>query len=260
MQSTHLKKILMLLLFFIFCGLLFAQDKKSEDELYLMHVDVVKIDKVTQYEENVKKELELWKKHGMETTIRYASKTDDNHFHFLTPLESYNDIDKQNEYWENFTNKAGAETVKELYKNYEDTYVSHRNTLIKKVVDLSYTPENPRLKPEEFKFLHFDHYYFKEGKTSEGLKLMKEFKELMIKKNSPNPYHVWIADIGDDIGKVVVVRPAKGNVDYYEESNKRMKSIAEELKEMWPRFAPLLKDFSHNNGIPKPDFLYFPSK
>ncbi len=138
MQTTHLKNFLILSLFFIFCGQLFAQDEKSKDELYLMHEDIVKIDKVTQYEENVKKELELWKKHGMETIIKYASKSDDNHFNFLTPLENYGDIEKQDEYWENFTKKVGEEIVKELYKNYEDTYVSHRNTIIKKSIDLSY--------------------------------------------------------------------------------------------------------------------------
>jgi len=260
MKQSFLNKFIISAILLMFFSQLFAQDKKAKDELYLMHEDIIKIDKVSQYEENVKKELELWKKHGMETTVKYASKTDDNHFYFLTPLDSYSEIDKQDEYWENFTKKAGEETIKELYSNYEGTYVSHKNTIIKRSVDLSYAPEKSRIKPEESKFLHFDHYYFKEGKISDGLKLMKEFKELMIKKNSPDYYNVWISDIGGDIGWVVVTRSGKNNVDYYEESNKRMKSISEELKEMWPRFSKTLKHFTHNNGSPKPEFTYFPGK
>ena len=155
---------------------------------------------------------------------------------------------------------AGEETVKKLYENYEGTYVSHKNVIIKKRSDLSYWPENNRLKAEEVKFLHFDHYYFKEGKFDEGMKLMKEFKELMIKKKSTDGYTVWTSDIGGNIGQVVVVRAAKNNVDYYQESNKRMESVSEELKEMWPRFAPTLKHFTHNNGSTKPEFLYSPGK
>jgi hypothetical protein len=260
MKAINLKSFLFLILVFILYTPLLGQDEKPKDELYILHQDVIKIDKVKQYEDNVKKELELWKKHGMETTVKYASKTDDNKFNFLTPLDSYADLDKQDEQWANFSQKAGEETIKNLYKDYEGTYISHKNVIIKKRVDLSYWPENGRLKGEKVEFLHFDHYYFKEGKLSDGMKLLKEFKELMMKKNSNDGYTVWTSDIGGNIGEVVVVRAAKNNVDYYQESNKRMESVSEELKEMWPRFSPLLKDFSHNNGKPMPEFLYSAGK
>jgi len=257
MKSPYGFTPLLFLVLTVFAIQLFAQDK-PKDELYLLHQDIIKVDKVKQYEDNVKKELELWKKHGMETTIKYASKSDNNKFNFLTPLNSYADLDKQDEYWANFTKKAGEETVKKIFEEYEGTYVSHRNIIVKKNVGLSYWPETNRLKGEEVKFLHFDHYYFKEGKVDEAMKMMKEFKELMVEKKSNDGYNVWVHDIGGDIGHVVVTRSAKNNVDYYQEVNKRRESMAEDLKRMWPDFAKTLKHFDHNNASPKPEFLYTP--
>lgn len=239
---------------------LFAQDDKPKDELYLMHVDRVKIDKVSQYEENIKKEIDLWKKHGMELTVKFASKTDDNVYRYLTPIENYADIDKQNEYWKNFSDKAGEDVMKELYGNYNGMYHSHKNVIIKRLADLSYWPENTRLKGEDIKFIHIDHYYFKEAKIDEGMKLMKEFKDLMAEKKSDDPYNVWTSDIGDDMGWVAVVRYGKDNIDYYEETNKRMKTFAENFKEMWPKFSATLKHFTHENGTAKREFTYSPEK
>lgn len=237
-----------------------GQDSKPKSKLFLLHQDVIKVDMVKQYVDNVKKELELWKKHGMETVIKYASKTDDNRFNFLTPLDSYADMDKQGEYWTNFVKKAGEETVKKLYEDYADTYVSHKNVIIKRNDALSYWPENNRLKDEKAEFLHFDHYSFKEGEIDNAMKMMKEFKDLMIEKKSDDAYTVWVSDIGGDIGNVVVVRAAKNNVDYYQEANKRMESMSEQLKKMWPGFSKTLKHFDHNNGKPMPEFLYSPGE
>jgi len=260
MKLNHMKFSLFLILLIFIWGNIFAQDNKPKEELYLMHQDVIKVDKVSQYEENVKKEIELWKRDGMELTVKYASKSDDNVFRYFTPLDNYGDLDKQTEYWKNFSEKAGEETMKELYSGYEGTYVSHKNVIVKRLVDLSYSPENSRIKGEDIKFLHIDHYYFKESKIDEGMKMMKEFKELMIEKKSDDPYNVWVSDIGGDIGWVAVVRYGKNNIDYYEETNKRMKTFAEDFKEMWPKFASTLKSFSHENGTAKREFTFFPEK
>ena len=92
------------MLFLAISTQLFARDK-PKDKLFLLHQDVIKVDKVHQYEDNIKKELELWIKHGMEIRIKHVSKTHDNKYNFLTPLDSYADIDKQDEYWAKFSKK-----------------------------------------------------------------------------------------------------------------------------------------------------------
>ena len=67
------------MLFFlaIFATQLFAHDE-PKDELYLFHQDIVKVDKVEQYEAAGKELFAAFKKYGMEGSVKFASKTDDN--------------------------------------------------------------------------------------------------------------------------------------------------------------------------------------
>lgn len=249
--------IVLLLLFF--ANTIISQDKAPTDELYLMHEDVIKIDKVDQYEATVKKELELWKKYNLDTDVRFAAKTDDNHYYYLTAIENFAGIDLESEKYAKLTERAGK-TLTDLYEEYKGTYESHRNVVIRRSVELSYKPENPRLKPEETKFIHWDHYYVKEGHMEEVKTLMKEYQDLMINNKSGDAYNVWIGDIGTDIGWLVMTTHGKSSVDYYTNREKSKEVASEEKEALWGKFAPHLKNWSHYNGVPRPDFTYSLSK
>lgn len=257
MKTTNKLTSLTLLFITIFSIQIFAQDK-PKDELYLFHQDIVKIDKVEQYEKITKELFEVFKKYGMEGSVKYASKTDDNKYNFLSPLSSYADLNNRNEHWADLSKKAGKETLSKIFAVMDETYVSHKDYIIRRSADLSYMPENHLSVGEEAEFVHFDHYYFKEGKMDEAMKMMKDFKDMMIEKKSEDSFNVWIYDIGEDYGHVVVTRLAKNGADYYEQSSKRWKSMAEEMKEMWPKFSALLKHFDHHNGSRVPEFIYLP--
>lgn len=259
MKISNKLTSLFFLLVTIFAIQIFAQDKPM-DEPYLFHQDIVKIDKVEQYETITKELFEVFKKYGMEGSVKYAFKTDDNKYNFLSPLGSYADLDNRSGHWTNLSKKAGSETLSKIFAVMDETYVSHKDYIIKRSADHSYMPENQRLDGEEDEFVHFDHYYFKEGKMDEAMKIMKEFKEMMIERKSDDAFNVWIYDIGEEYGHVVVTRLAKNGADYYEQSAKRWKSMDEEMKEMWPKFSALLKHFDHHNGSRIPEFIYIPKE
>jgi hypothetical protein len=256
MKKQH-KTILLFLLSIFFSTQLFSQDK-LKDELFVLHQDMVKIDMVDKYEKLGKELFDLFRKHGMEATVKFASKTDDNTYNFLSPLKNYADLDNRSSYWENLSKKAGEKSLSNIFEEMDKTYHSHRDVLVRLSHDLSFWPENNRLKGEDVKFLHFDHYYFKDGMMDEGVKLMKEFKEILIAKNSDDGYSVWIFDIGEEYGHIVITRLAKNGADYFEQSDKRMKTMREEMKEMWPKFSATLKKFHHQNGSRIPEFIYTP--
>ncbi len=258
MKSNYIFKSVAIICLAIFAVQLFAQEK-AKDELYLFHQDIIKADMVTEYEAIGKELFGIFKKHGMEGTVKFASKTDDNKYNFLSPLKSYADLDNRSAQWTNLAKKAGKELA-DIFGRMDETYVSHKDYIIKLSADLSYWPENNRLKDQKAEFLHFDHYYFKESKIDEAMKMMKEFKEMMTKKKSDEGYSVWIFDIGEEYGHVVVTRSAKNAVDYYQTADRRMESMKEEMKEMWPKFSKTLKRFEHNNGQRMPEFIYDPAK
>lgn len=248
-----------LLFLLLFSLQIYSQDENKTD-LFVLHQDVVKIDKTEEYESSIKELFDLWKKHGMELTVKYASRSVDNKYNFLTPLDSYADLDKHDGYWENFAKKAGEETVGNLFKKMDETYVSHKNVIVKRNNELSYWPEDDRLKGQESKYLHFGYFQIKDGHMDEATKLMKEFKELMIKKNNKDGYTVWQSDIGGDLGQVVVVRWAKDAVDFHQASKTRNELVSEELKVLRKKFGAVLESYNNNSGKPMPEFTYSPEK
>jgi len=259
MKSPYRFKSLLFLILAAFTFQLFAQEE-SKSELFVLHQDKVKIDKVDEYEGYVKELFDLWKQHGMEITVKHASKTSDNTYNFLTPMKGYSDLEKHETYWSNFEKKVDPDVMSGLMKKMDATYTSHKNVIIRKSHDLSYWPEDDRMKGEKTKFLHFAHFQFKLGHMEDANKLMKEYKELMTKKKNRDGYTVWISDIGGDIGQVVVVRWAKDPVDFYTASKSRNDSVADEIKTLRNNFRNVLTSYSSNTGKPMPEFLYKPSE
>ncbi len=245
--------------FLLFSALTIAQDE-PEDMLYLIHKDVVIPNMVPQYEETMALLLEQIRAHNFGGEIQFASSTDDNEYFYLTPLESYADLDKGDGYWSELIEKAGEETISAIFKGFEDCYDHHNNFIVKWSANLSYVPENPRLKQKEVGFIHWDYYYIQEGKEEEAMKLNKEYKELWAKHNIGDGYNIWLSDIGHDLGMMVVTQGAKDAADYYTSWEATKEKLGEELDALNAKFLPLMKDFYHKNGKPRPEYSYKPSE
>ncbi len=245
--------------FLLFSALAIAQDE-PKDMLYLVHKDVVIPNMVPQYEETMALLMEQIKAHNFGGEIQFASSTDDNEYFYLTPLESYADLDKGESYWSDLIEKAGEETISTIFKGFEGCYDHHNNFVVKRSTSLSYVPENPRLKQEEIGFIHWDYYTIQEGKIEEAMKLSKEYKELWIKHSIGDSYSIWLSDIGHDLGTMVVTQGAKDAADYYTSWEAAEEQLGEELDALNAKFLPLMKDFYHKNGKPRPEYSHKPGE
>jgi hypothetical protein len=246
------------LIFFI-SSISFAQET-PKDALYLVHSDVIAANKVLQYEKAVNEMLEQFKAHNFGGEIRFASSSDDNEYYYLTPLSSYADLDATEKNWTELYEKAGEETMAKIDKQFEDCYEHHNNYVVKWSSELSYRAENPRLNPEDVNFIHWDYFWIEEGKEMQAMEISKKYKELYAKNNITESYNVWMADIGHDIGMMVVTRNAKDHADYYDQRGTIMDLMKDELNDLRKEFYPLLKDFDHKNGKPRPEWIYSPTK
>jgi hypothetical protein len=119
-------------------------------------------------------------------------------------------------------------------------------------------PENPRLKPEDANFIHWDYYQIEEGKGQEAIEFAKKFKELWTKNNVEDGYNLWMADIGHDLGMMVVTQSAKNATDYYQQGDKLMETMGDEINKLTEDFMMLTRDFRHLNGKPHPEWVYTP--
>ena len=245
--------------FLLFSVLTVAQDE-PKDMLYLIHKDVVIPNMVPQYEETMALLMEQIKAHNFGGEIRFASSTDDNEYFYLTPLESYADLDKGDDHWNELFEKAGKELMSSIFKGFDGCYDHHNNFISKWSPSLSYSPETPRLKQEEVGFIHWDYYQIHEGKEEEAKKLAGEYKKLWAKHNIGDGYNTWIADIGHNLGMMVFTQGAKDAADYYSSLEATTEKLGDELDALNAKFLPLMKDFYDKNGKPRPEYSHTPSE
>ena len=259
MQRKLFLTLTSVIIFLLFSALTVGQDK-PKDMLYLIHKDVVIPNMVPQYEETMALLMEQIKMHNFGGEIRFASSTDDNEYFYLTPLESYADLDNGEGYWNELFEKAGEETMSAIFKGFEGCYDHHNNFVAKWSANLSYMPENPRLKQEEVGFIHWDYYFIQDGKEEEAMEINKKYKELWAKHNIGDGYNIWMSDIGHNLGMMVVTQGAKDAADYYTTWEATKEKLGEELDALNAKFLPLMKDFYHKNGQPRPEYSYKPSE
>ena len=237
----------------------FAQDG-PKDVLYMVHKDVIKANMVPQYEKAVNELYDQLKAHNFGMRIQFASSTDENEYFFLTPISSYADLDKSDAIWSELYEKAGEETMSAIDEQFEGCYEHHNNYVIRLNTALSYMPENPRIKPEEANFIHWDYYQIEEGKEQQAIEFAKKFKELWTKNNIENGYNLWMAEIGHDLGMMVVTQSAKNAADFYQQIEKLMETMGDEINKLNEDFMKLTRDFRHLNGKPHPEWVYTPSE
>jgi len=237
----------------------FAQDE-PKDVLYMVHKDVIKANMVKQYEKAVNELYDQFKAHNFGMQIQFASSTDENEYFFLTPISSYADLDKTDAIWEELYKKAGEETMSAIDKQFEGCYEHHNNYVIRLNTELSYIPENPRFKPEDANFIHWDYYQIEEGKEQQAIEFAKKFKELWTNNNVGDGYNLWMADIGHDLGLIVITQSAINAVDFYQQGERLMETMGDEINKLNEDFMKLTRDFSHLNGKPHPEWVYTPSE
>jgi len=73
-------------------------------------------------------------------------------------------------------------------------------------------------------------------------------------------YNVWIADIGHNLGIMVITQTAKNAIDFYQQGEKLMESNGDKINRLNEEFMLLTKDFRHVNGKFHPEWVYTPSE
>ena len=247
------------LLFTLLAGLIvwsssfvLAQEE-SKDQLYWIREEVAKVDMWEQYEETSKQWVEMMTEADLDFPYMWASQRDDAHYYYLLPLENYAAIDKMPEIFGSAIEKIGKEKWAEFMKKNESSMVSHKDFIATRSAKYSYMPKEPRLKPEDAKFVHwmFFHYRLENGK--EVMDIMSEWKQLYQDKNIKNGYTVWLIELGLDNNMIAFTENYKDGADFYttnEEDNALMETEASAL---WAKMAPFITSVENKFGNQRPD-------
>ena len=234
-----------------------AQEKKSQ--AFVVWDFVVKPSMVMQYEESVKKQIELNTKANFPYPWATYS-TNDFHYYFLIAVENFETVDRIYKAFGEGWNAIGEEQLQALRKMQEGTYDHFRMGMYYLRFDLSYIPEDPRLTEDEMNFLWWNFYYIKPGMGTQANDIAKEWQALYKANNIPDGWNFYVGDFGSEEPVRVVVMGAKSAADYFQQGEKTIKLFGEKYGEMTKKTMDICRRFEQKLGMIRPDLSYAPKE
>ncbi len=224
-----------------------------EDQLYWIREEVVRVDMWEQYEETSKQWVEMMTGAGLDFPYMRASQRDDGHYYYLLPLSSYADIDKFGEIFGSAIEKIGKEKWGEFMKKNESSMVTHKDFIATRSAKYSYMPKEPRLKPEDAKFIHWMFFHYTLENRKEIMDILAEWKKLYQDKNIKNGYAVWLIELGLDNNMMAITESFKDGADFHNSTKEDNALMEEEASALWAKMAPFITSIENKYGNQRPD-------
>ncbi len=236
-----------------------AQTEEQKDQLLFVNEITVKPSMVKEFEACLKEFVALRTQHKHPYS-HMAYSLNDFHYILVFPLENYADITS----WDKARNELGEKMEKEqwqaLVKRRVNSYEYYLSSMVYLVPELSYTPENPRLKSGEGNFIFWDIYYLYPGKEKEFEEILKKWMSLCKSKKITEGYNILQGDIGTDNPVYAFSIIAKDAADFYTHNAKMWEMLGEEGEKLYEKMLPFVRKNEVRQGWLRPSLSYKPEK
>ncbi|UCE40147.1 MAG: hypothetical protein JSV17_11850 [Candidatus Aminicenantes bacterium] len=230
-----------------------AQAQEQEAQLYFVREIMVKPSKVMDYFEGTTALMAQIKEHKFPYPIN-VFRCDDFSVVFSAPLENIADMQNLGDSWDELMAMIGPEQGKKIQDLMDGTSEFREDGLIVLRPDLSYTPESPRLKPEEVNFYRWSFAYLLPGKAPEFEETAKKYVPLMKSKNIPDGYVVYQVIMGKELPLYVLVQGGKNPADYF--SMDYSETLGEEAQVLQSKLWSLMRKMEYKNAWIARDLSY----
>jgi hypothetical protein len=236
-----------------------AQEEEQKAQAFVVWDFVVKPSMFMQYEESIKKQIELYAKANFPYPwIAYS--TNDYHYYYVVAVESFETVDSIYKAFGEAQKAIGEEKLQALDEMQEGTYDHLRMGMYYLRFDLSYIPEDPRLTEDEVNFVWWNFYYIKQGMGTQANDIAKEWQDLYKANNIPDGWSFYVGDFGSEEPVRVAVGGAKSAADYFQHQEKTIKLFGEKYGEMTKKTMDICRRFEQKLGMPRPDLSYTPKE
>lgn len=251
-------RMLGLTVLLVFCfGVVSAYAEEPKNQLYFVISAEVKPAKVSEYEANVKKVIAKYSKHNFKYPW-FAYNSENYQYYFLFPINSVGEMDDISKEEAALINKMGQKNYDKLWAGYEGTFDNRRDFFFTHRRDLSYVPENPRLKTEDANFLVWREYYIKSDKVEEAENIIKESASFYKSKNIPNNWILLQGGIGYDTPWYESAEFALSEIDYYTHKKTELETLGDEFIKIWEKLMDVTVKYKVRHGFYRPDLSYTP--
>jgi hypothetical protein len=236
----------------IISGSLIAQ-QEMKDQLFWVREEVAKVDMWDKYESTSKEWVKLMTEAGLDFPYMRVSQRDDGHYYYLFPLDNYAAIDKFPDIFGAAIEKIGKEKWSKFMVENESSIITHKDFIATRSAKYSYWPEEPRLKPEDAKFIHWMFFHYKLENRKEVMDIMNEWKKLYEEKNIKNGYTIWLIELGLDNNMIALTESYKDGADYYTSMEADNALMETEASALWSKMSPFIISVENKYGNQRPD-------
>ncbi len=124
--------------------------------------------------------------------------------------------------------------------------------------DLAYTPDNPRLSPEEVGFHHYVFLYLRRGIGNEFDETLKKLLDLRKKHLPGDVITVAQAVTGSDVPMLLIRIPAKDAADYYAQTQRLQSAAGAEQQRLIEQLRRSYRKLEQSNNTVLPELSYQP--
>jgi hypothetical protein len=253
-----MKRAFLLLSFLVSFAALAADMPKPE--LFIIHEEAVKPSAMMAYEAAAKDLVAALseKKFSSPALNWTAIMTTDVHYTYVVRLSNFAALDSWQAEWGKAAAAVGAERWAALERRGNDALSSYAEVVTMRRPDLSYVPANPRLKPEEQRYLRLEFFYLIPGKEKEAEAVAKDYIALFKQKNVGDSFSVYASIYGDDLPLWVVTSTAKSPADYAANDERVNAALGADLQALQQRSMSVSRRFVLREGFVRPDLSYPP--
>jgi len=260
MRKNYCCYVILFLIIIIVPTQLLAQSDNQKSDLVLVEDITIKSSMRTEFEKITKELVTLYKEIDFpyQFTVFYSFEL---HYIFLFPFNNHSDIDniwaeagklhKDNNYGEKFTN---------LMSKFMNCTDNIKLTMLQRRVDLSYYPDEHRLKKDEVRFLNWDIMYIHPEKQMEFEKVLKEWRDLVASKNIPQQVDSFMGGVGWETPVFIGSAYGKSASDFYAINENLWDQLGEHGKELLKKGRPLHRKREVLQGVIRPDLSYIVEK
>ncbi|MGB5895339.1 MAG: hypothetical protein WBG58_14275 [Ignavibacteriaceae bacterium] len=138
--------------------------------------------------------------------------------------------------------------------------VTHKDFIATRSAKYSYKTNEPRLKPEEAKFIHWMFFHYKLENRKEVMDIMAEWKKLYQEKNIKNGYTIWLIEVGEDNNMIALTENFKNGADYFTSQKEDNALMEAEASALWAKMASFITSIENKYGEQRPDLGFVKNK
>lgn len=181
-------------------------------QMYHIHEDVVKPSMTGEYEAVLSDINKLAQETDLDGVNMMVFQGADNHYFFISPLESYANLDKPSPVAQ-LMEKAGKEKVGKLFSRMDKCYDTEKDYVIILDEELSYMPNGITLTPEGQNYREHYKIYVSPGNRDEVKTHMQKVKKMFSDNNSKMHYRVYRSAFGTEAEYYLVSVAAADELD-----------------------------------------------